>query len=162
MDLNILSHFDVRILRDGKLRYETSFHNGITVEGKNTILDTIFNAEGQLSWYCGLIDTITIMSEDDTMASHAGWTEFTNVDEAARQIWNPDAAASKSLENPSTAFVTYTIDDATSPTLDGIFVTSGSALSGVAGLLWCSGAFPTAPTVADGEVVEIQYTVTIE
>lgn len=159
--LNVSGKFIVRILNDGNIRFEEEFSNGIVDIGKNTILDTMFNSEGQSSWYCGLIGSLSVLSNNDIMASHSGWTEYTLYDEAARLEWIPDAAASKSLENPQTDYMEFTINDASEPTLPGIFICDTSTKGGATGILWSTGQFTNPPTVADDEVVQVQYKVSI-
>ena len=157
----LIGNFKVRVIRDGNIIYDETHRNGIVDEAKNALLDTMFNASTQATWYCGLMATLTTLSDSDTMASHAGWTEYTSYDETTREVWNPDVAASKEIKNPSTAYCEFTIDDATNPTIPGMFICSDSTKSGSSGTLWCTSAFSTAPTPADNDVVQVQYVLTI-
>jgi len=153
------NYFKVRILRDDAIIFEDEFSNGVTIEGKNELLDTMFKAATQSTWYCGLMAISTVLSEDDTMASHAGWTEFTDYSEANRQTWVADAAVDASIENPSTAYIEFTAT--ASAEIPGIFITSNNTISGTTGVLWATGNFNAAPTPAIGDVVQVQYIVNV-
>jgi len=161
MKMKITGRFEGNIIKaDGHI-IPFSLPNAIVDEGKNLILDTMFTAETQYTWYCGLVETFTVQSASDTMASHAGWVEYQTYDETVRQTWVAGAAVDKSVENPTTSYMEFTIDDATSPTLDGFFITSVDTKGGTTGKLWCTANFTTPPEVADNDVIQVQYIVTI-
>lgn len=161
MELGLSGQFHTRIKRKDKIIYDEVFSNGIVNVGYNNILDVMFGSVTKPTWYCGLIDSITTLSASDTMSSHSGWTEYTNYDESNRQEWSPDAAASKNIQNSSSNYMEFTINDATSPTLEGIFLADDNAKSGTSGILWCTAQLAPSITVADDDVVQIQYKVTI-
>src|SRR5690606_19125557 len=81
-------HFDV-VCRDrhGSVKWLESFDNLVTTAGKNHLLDVAFKAGSQItSWYVGLISgSSPTIAGTDTLASHDGWTEFTDYDEATRE-----------------------------------------------------------------------------
>lgn len=160
-NIRMIGTFKVNVLRNDKTVASAVFNNDIVDEGKNAILDTMFNAQTQATWYCGLIGSITTLSNSDTMASHSGWTEYTSVDEANRQTWNPDAAASKTIINPQTAYIEYTINNVAGATIAGLFICSNNTLGGITGTLWCTGALSTSLNLEDNDVIQIQYSVEI-
>jgi len=157
--IELVGQFHVSIIRNGETVFRQSPYNGVVDEGKNKLLDTMFLASAQSTWYCGLINNITNLSVLDTMAVHTGWTEYASYTEANRVTWAPDAASAKNLIN--TTLMEFTIADVTSPTLDGMFITNDNTKSGTAGILWSTAAFDLPPTVADADIVQVQYSLTV-
>ena len=107
-------------------------------EGKNLIVDEgldyqLGNAMSGATLYVGLTDGTPTPAAGDTMASHAGWTEITNYDEAARQAWTQGAVASQSLTN-SASVATFTMSG--SATVGGGFMTTVSTKGGSTGTLF--------------------------
>ena len=152
--------FTVELKRDGKVIHSEKFHNVITTEGRDNILDVMFDAATQVtSWFVGLIDNAgyTGVSAADTHDSHTGWDENTDFDESTRPEWAPDAASSQSISNSLT--VDFSINGTV--TIKGIFVsglnTKGSTSS--APLLWSAGAFATNVTAVNGDTLSVTYTV---
>lgn len=132
--------------------------NGIVDVGINHMLETEFNAGTQVTtWYMGLVDNsgFTAFDNGDTMASHTGWNEFTTYSEATRPIWNPDAAASRSISNGTST--DFSING--SGTVKGIFVTTNNTKSGTTGTLWATAAFASNVTVSNGDILKVTYTI---
>lgn len=130
--------------------------NGITNPGKNNILDTYFNGATQITstnWSIGLIDGTGTpsLASGDTLASHAGWTEFTNYS-GNRQTWGQGSAASQAVTNASPA----TFNITATGTLYGIFVCS--AATGTTGVLWSTAAFTSPVPVTNGDQMKVTYT----
>lgn len=150
----IVEHFDE--FGDLKATYEV--FNGITNQGKNKILDCMFNAATQIastSWYIGLIDNsgTPTLAAGDTMASHAGWTENTSYS-GNRPAWGQGAASSQAVTNASPA----TFNMSASGTLYGILVCSVATGGTGTDILWSTAAFtPTVP-VASGDQMKVTYT----
>ncbi len=114
----------------GRPRALAAIRNGPTLEGVNYLLDAAFRGRARPSqWYCGLISGSGYgsISENDTMSSHAGWTEFTNGG-SPRKVWAP-ASASGGLVGSTTNFTLAAVGD-----ILGVFLTSES--TGSAGLLY--------------------------
>lgn len=146
-----VEHYD----KDGNLKGTYDLPNGITTEGKNKLLDVFFHAVTQITtWYIGLIDNSGWSAESaaDTLASHAGWTEFTTYT-GNRQEWTEGAASSASITNGTP--VTFPITG--TGTLKGIFI--ASAASGTSGTLWSTADFASTVPVANGDSLKITYTV---
>jgi hypothetical protein len=144
--------------RDGVLLQRQRVPNGITDVGMNALLGIMFHGDTQITtWYIGIVNNsgFSAFANADTMGSHAGWTEWTSYDEAARVEWVEDAAAARAISNTTTA--DFTISAA--GTLHGIFVTSDSTKAGTTGTLWSTAAFSSNITVADNDVIKITYTV---
>jgi len=144
---------------DGRIRDSGEFHNGITTEGVNDILDVYFrNGSTASNWYMGLISSTdyTALDEDDTMASHSGWTEDENYSQAARLEWAPSAATSGFLDNATA--VKFTMNAVT--TINGLFIVDDNTKGGVAGTLWATGLLETAKAVKSGEIFRAWYDLT--
>jgi hypothetical protein len=152
----VVEHYDV----NGKLKGKYDFPNGIVDEGKDLILDVMFNdgvAIAQASWYIGLVDLsgFTALADADTMASHSGWNEFTSYSEANRVAWGSGAASSQSTTNASPA----TFNVSGSGTVKGVFVTSNNTKGGTSGTLWASALFASDVPVSNGDQLKVTYTV---
>lgn len=130
--------------------------NGITVVGKNSILDTFFGAASPVTqvspWYIGLINNTPTptLSENDTMASHAGWSEWTSYT-GNRQAWTDADAASKIKGTTTVSTFPITANG----TIYGILVCA--AATGTSNVLWATGGFDTTAPVLIGDDLKITY-----
>jgi len=149
--MNPKGRFKVQHLdKDGNLKGEYEFPNGITNVGKNKILDVMFNGTTPLTtWYIGLIDNagFSALAAADTMASHTGWAESTAYTESTRVAWGQGSAASQSITNATPA----QFDINATGTMYGIFLTSDNTKGGTSGTLWTSGAFSSTVSVSNGD-----------
>lgn len=151
-----VEHFD----RFGRFKGRYQVPNGIVNEGKDEILDVMFNDATQTannSWFIGLIDLsgFTALADTDTMSSHAGWNEFTSYSEANRVAWGSGAAASQSTTNSTPA--TFNISG--SGTVKGVLVTTNNTKGGTSGLLWATALFAADVPVSNGDQLKVTYTV---
>jgi hypothetical protein len=151
-----VEHYD----KNGKLIGIYDVPNGITNEGKDLLLDVMFNDTSQIannSWFIGLIDLsgFSTLADADTMSSHAGWNEFTSYTEANRVAWGSGAASSQSTTNASPA--TFNING--SGTVKGVFVPTNSTKSGTSGTLWATALFAADVPVSNGDQLKVTYTV---
>ena len=141
--------------RNGEVIHREEIPNGITNQGKNALLDIMFHASTQITtWYIGLIDNSgwTAEAAGDTLASHAGWNEFSNYS-GNRQAWTEDAASGQSITNSTPVSFSITGNG----TLKGIFV--ASVASGTSGTLWSTADFGSTVSVSNGDTLKITYTV---
>lgn len=132
--------------------------NGIVDEGLNHILETEFNGGTPITtWYMGLIDnaSFSALANADTMASHAGWIENDDYDEATRPEWTAGTAASRQITNAST--VDFSIN--ATVTLKGIFITSNNTKAGTTGTLWSTASFSSNVSANNGDTLKVTYTV---
>ncbi len=129
--------------------------NGFTLLGLNHVLEVLCRQQSQSTWKVGLIDNAAFdeLLEADTIASHAGWTEITAYDEAARPLWAPGVTASKRIINPSA--VRFTMSD--SKEINGIFLCSDNTKGGATGLLLCTGSFDTPMLMLEDEIAKVFY-----
>lgn len=159
--LNLKGRFQIELFdKDGNFKGTYDMPNGIVNEGKDKILDVMFNDDTQIansSWYIGLIDLsgFSALADTDTMASHSGWNEFTSYSEANRVAWGSGSAASQSVTNATPA--TFNISG--SGTVKGVFVTSNNTKGGTSGLLWATALFAADVPVSNGDQLKITYTV---
>lgn len=148
----------VHLDKDGNIKGEFDFPNGIVDVGLNHLLETTFNGGTQItSWFVGLINNagFTALANADTMASHSGWAEATGYSEATRPEWTAGTAASRAITNSAT--VDFTIN--ATATIRGIFITSSSTKSGTAGTLWSTAAFSSNASVIASDSLKITYTI---
>lgn len=112
----------------------------LTSEGLGLVLDIVFGDEPKPSnLYVGLIDATGYsgISENDTMASHSGWTELEDYDEVTRPeitFGNPSAAT---ITNPTAVEFTPSSDS----TCVGYFITTSATKGGSSGDLYMVGLF---------------------
>lgn len=148
-----IQHFD----KEGNLLNEFDVNNGVVNVGLDSILDVYFDAATQITtWYAGLINDPATLAAGDTMASHAGWTEFTTYSEGTRVTIVFEAASGQSIANSVT---TADFNITGSGTLHGIFCTSDNVKSGTTGTLWATAPFAAPLSVNNGDLLKVTYTV---
>lgn len=152
--------FIIEHIRNGNVIGRYEFPNGVTNVGKNLLLDVMFKDGSQVassSWYLGLIDNsgYSALSASDTMASHAGWNEFTSYSESTRVAWGPGAASSQTTTNSTPA--TFNVNG--SGTVKGVFCVSNNTKSGTSGTLWATALFTADVPVVNGDQLKATYSV---
>lgn len=160
-DIPMKGKFQMEHWRNGILLGTYDIPNTVMNAAKNDLLDTHFHSGSQIataSWVIGLVSlaSYSAIAAADTMASHAGWTEFTGYSESTRVAWGQGVASGQATTNASPA--TFTVSG--SGTVKGIFVTSQNTKGGTTGILWSAGLFPggDVPVVASDEL-KITYTI---
>jgi len=151
-----VEHYD----KDGNLLGVYDTFNDITNEGKNLILNVMFNGTTPIannSWFIGLISSVsyTALAATDVMNSHAGWTEFTTYSQANRVAWGSGTATTQSTTNASAA----QFDITASGTVKGVFITTDNTKGGTAGSLWATALFAADVPVNNGDQIKVTYTV---
>lgn len=143
---------------DGTLRWSERTHNIVPNVMLDHILDVIFHGVSAVSpWYIGLKNTGAVAA-GDTMASHAGWVENENYDEATRQEYEEAAASGQSITNAANK-ATFTIDT-NSQTIAGAFFCSDSTKGGGGGTLGPEADFTGGSKSADDDdVLEVTYVI---
>ena len=130
--------------------------NAVTIEGKNHLLDVVFGNSTPVTqidpWYIGLINQTPTptLSENDTLALHAAWNEFTTYS-GNRVAWADANASAKVKGSSSTSDFTIT----TGGTVHGIMI--ASVATGTSGILWATGAFDASIVVVASDVLKITY-----
>lgn len=154
--LEFSNPFSAAHIRDGKLLAVYSGFNGVTIAGKNHAMDVVFGAASPVTqvdpWYIGLVNNspAPVFAEADTLASHAGWAEFSSYT-GNRKEW--DDADSSAKVKGSTAVSSFTMSGA--GTINGIFIASVD--TGTSGILWATGSFDAAVAVISSDVLKVAY-----
>jgi hypothetical protein len=146
--------------KDGNLKWEDKAHNLVVNEGLKDMNDKYFSgAAYTAAWYLGLVTgpgSGTTFAAADTLASHAGWTEFTNYsgNRGAVTFGAATLADPSVITNPSP--VQFTITGA-GGTVAGAFLASVS--SGTSGILFSESDFqsPGDRAVVSGDVLNVTY-----
>jgi hypothetical protein len=162
--------------KNGNLKWEESFPNLVNAVGKELMLDTLLRTSGTYTTvgpFLGLISgaTPTFGTGSDTMASHAGWTEFTNYTVGGSPVrgtavFSASTSTGSTPSNVTTcgaAAITYTITGA-GGTVGGCFLVTGSGAvstqSNTSGVLYSAGAFTVAKITTAGDTVAVTYSTT--
>lgn len=112
----------------------------ITTQGLNDLLDTYLGARAkEAAFYVGLISGTgyTGVSASDTMASHAGWTEYTDYSETSRPAISFGASSSGDVTNPVVVSFTPNAD----ASVAGFFITTVATKGGSTGRIPFAGVF---------------------
>jgi hypothetical protein len=148
--------FDVECYdREDNLKWKESAHNLVVNVGLNHALDVIFHGDTPTNpWYVGLKGAGS-PAAGDTLASHGAWSELFIYDTNLRQEYVENAASSQSIDN---------VGNVASFAISGSGTVAGALLaedaSGTSGVLFCAADFASARGVADGDTLNVTYTVT--
>lgn len=157
--------YRIEHLRNGIVIDDFPVPNGITNLAKNEIMDVYFDHATQRSssWYSSLINNAgyTGIASGDTIASHAGWTEFTGYADASagttnRIPWGQGASSGQSKTNASAMIFNFN----TTGVVGGIFMTDLQAKSNSSsgGMLWSTALFNAVIAVQSGDQLRVTYT----
>jgi len=146
---------------DGNLKWEDQFHNLVVNEGLQDLNNKYFKGVTySAAWYLGLVTgpgSGTTFAAADTLASHAGWTEFTDYtgNRKAVTFGTPTLADPSVIDNsgsPSQFVIT-----APGGTVAGAFLASVD--TGTSGILFSEGDFTGGDKiVASGDTINVTYT----
>jgi RimJ/RimL family protein N-acetyltransferase len=154
----------------GRWAYAEEFRNTVVVVGKNQMLTAALTGAPYTVTgpYMGLISSVgySAISSNDTMASHAGWTEAGNAN-APQYTGNRKtcifAAASSGAMALSAALV-FTISS--NGTIKGCFITYGAGavntIDSTAGVLFSAGLFTGGDrAVLTSDIVNVSYSISL-
>ena len=160
---------------DGNIKWEEEFPNLVNAIGKELMLDTLLSTSGTYTTvgpFLGLIDGASpTFAAGDTMASHGGWTEFTNYTVGGSPVRGTavfsaatsTGASPTNVTTKTASAITYTITS-TGGTVGGCFLVTGSGASSTqgntSGTLYSAGAFATAKVTTAGDTVSVTYSTT--
>jgi hypothetical protein len=139
-------------------------HNNVVHEGLDHSLQVQFLGStytGDGNWWIGLTDSTPTVADEDTIGSHAGWTEITDYDETKRANLNLGAVSGQSVDNSANKG-TFSINAGV--TVGGAFLIyslgAGSAPGNSAvGTLYGGGAFSGGDrSLANGDTLNVQLT----
>jgi hypothetical protein len=158
----------------GNLKWTEEFPNLVNAIGKELMLDTLLKGTSYsvTGPFLGLISgSGSTFSASDTMASHSGWTEFTNYTVGGSAVRGTAvfASATSTGSTPSNVTtsaataITYTITGG-GGTVGGCFLVLGSGasstISNTGGTLYSAGNFTTAKITTAGDTVSVTYSTT--
>lgn len=151
---------------DGHVKWEEEMHNLVVNQGLQDMVNTYLDAGTQITvWYLGLITgpgSGTTIAAGDTLASHAGWTEFTNYTGTRKTaVFGTATTADPSVVNNTASPASFSITGA-GGTVAGAFL--GSVTSGTAGILFSASDFqaPGDRVVVSGDTLNVAYTFSLD
>lgn len=162
--MRVEHHYTVECYdKDGNLKWRDEFDNLVTTAGLNKYLDaTLKTGLASPAWYVGLVTgpgSGTTFAAGDTMASHAGWTENTDYDEATRPALTLGSISAGSVNNSASKAV-FTMSAGV--TIAGCFVADNNTKGGTSGTLLGAGDFTGGDrAVVDNDVLNVTVTATI-
>lgn len=150
----------------GNLKWEESTHNLVVNEGLQDMNNKYFKGSSYTAaWYLGLITgpgSGTTIAAADTLASHSGWTEFTNYSGNRKAV---------TFGTPTTADPSV-VDNSGSPSSFSITSSGGvvagaflcSVATGTSGVLFSASDFqsPGDRTVVSGDTLTVTYTFSLD
>jgi len=152
--------------KDGKLKWEESTHNLIVNQGLQSMVSVYLDGATQITtWYMGLItgpSSGTTIAAGDTLASHAGWTEYTDYSGTRPAVtFGTATTADPSVIDNSAAKNQFTISGS-GGVVAGAFLCNVS--SGTSGTLFSASDFqsPGDRTVVAGDVLTVTYTFSLD
>ena len=152
--------------KDGNLKWEESSLNLVVNTGLQDMNNKYFKGIGySAAWYLGLITgpgSGTTIAASDTLASHVGWTEFTNYAGTRPAItFGTPTTADPSVISNSASPSSFSISGA-GGTVAGAFVST--AASGTSGILFSASDFqsPGDRVVVSGDTLNVTYTFSLD
>jgi len=148
--------------KDGNTKWEVTEHNLVVNQGLQNMNAVYFAGTAATStWYLGLVTgpgSGTTYAVGDTLASHPGWTEFTNYagTRMTASFGTPTTANPSVITNSSTP-ASFTISGA-GGVVAGAFLCS--VTTGTSGILFSGSDFqsPGDRTVVSGDTLAVTYT----
>jgi hypothetical protein len=151
--------------KDGNLKWEESMPNLVVNEGLQEMNTQYFKGSSYTaSFFLGLIQgpgSGTSYSATDTLASHAGWTEFTNYTGIRKAVTFGSATSADPSVIATASAISYTISGG-GGVVAGAFLCTVS--SGTSGLLFSEADFqsPGDRAVVAGDTLNVTYTFSLD
>lgn len=152
--------------KDGNLKWEDSMHNLVVNEGLQDMNSKYFTGSTySAAFYLGLITgpaSGTTYIAGDTLATHAGWTEFTNYSGARKAVtFGSPTLADPSVISNSASPAQFSISGA-GGVVAGAFLCT--VASGTSGILFSEADFqaPGDRTVVSGDTLNVTYTFSLD
>lgn len=152
--------------KDGNLKWEDAVPNLVVNEGLQNMNTQYFKGSTYTAaWYMGLITgpgASTTIAAADTLASHAGWTEFTNYSGNRPAItFGTASTADPSVISNSGAPSSFSISSS-GGVVAGAFICS--VTTGTSGILFSASDFqsPGDRTVVSGDTLNVTYTFSLD
>ena len=151
---------------DGQLKWEQETPNLVVNQGLQDMNTTYFNSGSQVTtWYVGLITgpgASTTIAAGDTLATHAGWTEYTDYSGNRKAaVFATATTADPSVITNSASPAQFAITGA-GGTVAGAFL--ASVATGTSGILFSAADFqsPGDRVVVSGDTLNVQYTFSLD
>ena len=151
--------------KDGNLKWEDTMHNLVVNEGLQSMNTQYFKGSSYTAaFYLGLVTgpgSGTVYAATDTLASHAGWTEFTNYSGARKAVSFGSATSADPSVISTAAAVSFSISSS-GGVVAGAFLCTVS--SGTSGVLFSEADFqsPGDRTVVSGDTLNVTYTFSLD
>jgi hypothetical protein len=152
--------------KDGVLRWEDQMHNLVVNVGLQDMNTKYFSGSAYTAaFFLGLVTgpgSGTTYAAADTLASHAGWTEFTNYSGSRKAVtFGTATTADPSVIGNSASPAQFSITGA-GGTVAGAFLCNVS--SGTSGLLFSEADFqsPGDRVVVSGDTLNVTYTFSLD
>jgi hypothetical protein len=151
--------------KDGNIKWEETTHNLVVNEGLQDMNTQYFKGSAYTgAFYLGLITgpgSGTSYAATDTLASHAGWTEFTNYSGARKSVTFGSASSADPSVIATASAVSFTISSS-GGTVAGAFLCTVS--SGTSGVLFSEADFqsPGDRVVVSGDTLNVTYTFSLD
>jgi hypothetical protein len=148
-----------RLVSGGGLQWAEAWENLVVDSGLDDYLDKYFRgAAYTAAHFIGLTDGTPTAAAGDTMASHAGWAEVTDYDEATREAYVPGAVAGQSVDNAASK-ASFSLNAGV--TVGGAFATTANTKGGATGTLVSVGAFSAGDrALQNGDTLNVTATFT--
>lgn len=182
--LRLEGKFHIEHIRDGKVIDKFDITNGITIEGKNFLLNLGFHgASGPAkinTWYIGLINNsgYSALAEGDTYddinQTGNGWdawgdyTDANNGDSATtRPEWTEGAASNKQITTDTPQAIYDVVAAGDGDVVKGVFICGGvdgqtkadHTPGSPPNILWSTALFASTITVATSDQLKVTYTI---
>ena len=151
---------------DGHVKWEEEMHNLVVNEGLQSMVSVYLDAATQITtWYIGLITgpgSGTTIAAADTLASHSGWTEFTDYSgDRKTATFGTATTADPSVIDNTASPASFSITGA-GGTVAGAFLASVD--TGTSGTLFSASDFqsPGDRVVVSGDTLNVQYTFSLD
>ena len=151
---------------DGNVKWEDEMHNLVVNTGLQSMVAVYLDGATQITtWYLGLITgpgSGTTIAAGDTLASHAGWTEFTNYSGNRKTAtFGTATTADPSVINNTASPASFSISGA-GGTVAGAFLASVD--TGTSGTLFSASDFqsPGDRVVVSGDTLNVSYTFSLD
>jgi hypothetical protein len=151
--------------KDGNLKWEEATHNLVVNEGLVDMNTKYFKGSTYTaSFFLGLVTgpgSGTTFAAADTLASHAGWTEFTNYSGSRKTVTFGTATTADPSVLATSSAVAFTISGA-GGTVAGAFLCT--VASGTSGVLFSEADFqsPGDRVVVSGDTLNVTYTFSLD
>jgi hypothetical protein len=151
--------------KDGNIKWEESMHNLVVNEGLVDMNTKYFKGSSYTAaFFLGLVTgpgSGTTYAAGDTLASHAGWTEFTNYSGSRKVVTFGTATVADPSVLATSSAVGFTISGA-GGTVAGAFLCT--VASGTSGVLFSEADFqsPGDRVVVSGDTLNVTYTFSLD